>query len=300
MTATEARERRLFGRWTTRKGYVALILFLSLSLVFEAALISAFQILGLTDERAWASAFLIPGTNWSVTVTISPLFHLLPITVIIVLFASWTYLAKSTAFLPQREIPRRTSPPRMAHEAGKLKSTRRFFRNLSRRLQRLGRTIKSGAGKIPGISHMSQRLSSAHAAVKSAQMVLLIFILITVGFIFVEYPDLIHHLTVNLYRGSPALANFASGTELWFRGIGTAVPPLADFVGSINNAFIKAAPGFRRSLEAAGTSLTKPIFQLDTVGKYTLSQNLASWTAAILAILYGSYASTRRRRIRGR
>ncbi len=295
MTTTETRGKRRFGRWTTREGYVATILFLFLSLIFQVALIFAFQTLGLTDERAWASTFIIPGTNWSVTLTLSPLFHLLPITVIIVLFASWTYLAKSTAFLPQREISRRASPPRMAREAGMLKSTRRFFRNLSRRLQRLGRTIKSSARKIPGVSLMSQRLSSAHAAAKSAVMILLIFIAIAAGLVFVEYPDLIHNLTVNLYRGSPALANFASGTTMWFRSIGTAVPPLGDFVGSINNAFIKAAPGFRKSLEAAGTSLTKPIIQLDTVSKYTLSQNLASWTAAILAILYSSYYSTRRR-----
>ena len=280
---------------TATRSHAALILFLTLSLIFEVTLISAFQMLGLNDQNAWASVLLIPGTNWAFTVTINPLLHLLPITVIIVLLASWTYLAKSTAFLPQREIPRRTQPLPRAQETGGPKTTRRFFRNLSRRLQRLGRTIKSGSRRIPGISYVSQRLSSAHASVRSALMVLLIFISIAVGFIFVEYPNLIYHLTVNLYRGSPALANFASGTEMWFRGIGTAVPPLGDFVGSINNAFIKAAPGFRKSLEAAGTSLTKPIFQLDVVGKYILGQNLASWTAAILAIIYSAYASTRRR-----
>jgi len=126
-------------------------------------------------------------------------------------------------------------------------------------------------------------------------MVLLIFISIAVGLVFVGYPNLIHDLTVSLYRGFPALANFASGTQTWFRNIGTAIPPLGDFVGSINNAFIKSAPGFRKTLEAAGTSITNPIFQLDAVGKYILSQNLASWTAAVLAILYGAYASARRR-----
>ena len=295
MTATGTRERRHSGRWAATRSHAALILFLALSLVFEVTLIYAFQTLGLTDQHAWASVLLIPGTNWSFTVTISPLLHFLPITVIIVLLASWTYLAKSTAFLPQREIPRRTQPLPRTQETRRPKTTRRFFRNLSRRLQRLGRTIKSGFGRIPGISYVSQRLSSAHGAVRSALIIILIFIAIAVGFIFVEYPNLIYNLTVNLYRGSPALANFASGTEMWFRNIGTAVPPLGDFVGSINNAFIKAAPGFRKTLEAAGTSITKPISQLDVVGKYILGQNLASWTAAIFAIIYSAYSSTRRR-----
>jgi len=67
----------------------------------------------------------------------------------------------------------------------------------------------------------------------------------------------------------------------------------------MNNALVAAAPGFRQSLEAAGTSLTKPIFLLDVVDKFALSQNLAAWTAAVLALLYGAYSSTRRR-VRGR
>lgn len=294
MTTTETRERRPAGRWRVRR-HAARILFLALSLIFEVTFIYAFQILGLTDQHAWTSILTIPGANWSFIVAISPLLHLLPITVIIVLLASWTYLAKSTAFLPQREIPRRTQPLPRAQEIGRPRTTRRFFRDFNRRLQRLGRTIKSGFGRIPGISYVTRRLSSSRASVRSALMVLLIFISIAVGLIFVEYPNLIHDLTVNLYRGFPALANFASGTQTWFRNIGTAIPPLGDFVGSINNAFIKAAPGFRRSLEAAGASITTPIFQLDTVGKYLLSQNLASWTAAVLATVYGAYASTRRR-----
>jgi len=294
LTTTETREKRPAGRWEIRR-HAALIVFLAISLIFEVTFIYAFQILGLTDQHAWASVLTIPGANWSFTAGISPLFHLLPLAVIIVLLASWTYLAKSTAFLPRREIPRRSQPLPRTQETGRPRTTGRFFRDLNRRLQRLGRTIKSGFGRIPGISYISRRLSSAHTSVRSALMVLLIFISIAAGLIFVEYPGLIHDLTVNLYRGFPALANFAAGTQTWFRNIGTAIPPLGDFVGSINNAFIKAAPGFRRSLEAAGTPITTPIFQLDVVGKYLLSQNLASWTAAILAILYRTYASTRRR-----
>lgn len=294
LAAIETHERQPSRVWRTRR-HVSLILFLVISLIFEVVVIYTFLTLGLTDQHAWTSVLTIPGANWSFVMAVSPLFHLLPIAVIIVLLASWTYLAKSTTMLPQREIPRRTQTLPRAQEIGRPRTTRRFFRDFNRRLQRIGRTVKSGFGRIPGVSYVSRRLSSSRASVRSGLMVLLIFISIAVGFVFVAYPNLIHDLTVNLYRGFPALADFITGTNGWFRNIGTAVPALGDFVGSISNAFIKMAPGFRRTLEAAGMSITTPIFQLDVVGKYILGQNLGSWTAAVLAILYGWFASTRRR-----
>jgi hypothetical protein len=298
LAATRKSERRPILRWTSARRYVSLILFLALSLVIELMLVFAFQIMGLADQNAWISTFLVPGTNFSFTIAISPLLHLLPISVVIVLFTSWRYLTRSAVFLPKREITKRT-PPRRTMETGRLKSTQRFFRNLGRKFQRLGRTVKSSFLKIPGMSLLSQRLSSSRSAVRSATMILLVFILLAVGFVFVEYPDLIYHLTLNLYRGSPALVSFVNDIGSWLRGVGTLLPPLGDFGASVNNALIAAAPGFRQSLEAAGTSLTKSIVQLDVVGKFALSQNLAAWTAAILALIYSAYASSRRR-VRGR
>jgi hypothetical protein len=299
MTATEKRARRLALWWTSARRNVSLILFLALCLFFELLLIFAFQTMGLTDQNAWVSTLLIPGTSWALIVTISPLLHLMPITVIIVLFASWRYLAKANVFLLQPEIAKRV-PPRRTMETGRLKSIRRSFRNVGRRLQRFGRTVKSGFAKIPGASSVSQRLSSAHAAVRSAIVILIAFISIAVGLVFVAYPDLIYHLTVNLYRGSPALVNFAAGIASWLNGVGTLLSPLGGLGTAINNGLIAAAPGFRQSLETAGTTLTGPITGLDIAGKFALSQNVAAYAAAIIALIYGAYASTRRRRVRGR
>jgi hypothetical protein len=296
LTTTEKRERHLILRWASARRYVSLILFLVLTLVFELLLIFAFQIMGLVDQNAWVSTLLIPGTSLSFTLTISPLLHLMPIAVIIVLFASWRFLSKANVFLPQHEIMRRV-PPRRTTEPSRFKSIHRFFRNLGRRLQRFGRTVKSGFAKIPGASSISQRLSSAHAAVRSAIVILLVFISLAVGLMFVAYPDLIYYLTVNLYRSSPALVNCAAGTASWFNGVGTLLPPLGGLGAAINNALIAAAPGFRQSFEAAGTTLTRPIIELDVVGKFALSQNLAAYAAALIALMYGAYASTRRRRV---
>jgi len=303
LTPTETRQRRLRVIWTAPKGLVALILFFAISVVIEVLLISAFQALGLSDRNALTSTFQVPSTNWSFTVSVSPLFHLLPLSVIVVLLTSWTYLTKSAAFIPQRiEAARHPSQPsQRARESGRFKSARRFFKNLSRRLQRFSRRLKSSLQKTPGVGYVSQRLSSARTAVKSAATVLAIFILAVAMLFLIEYPNLIYYLTLNMYTGSPALHKFVNGIGQWFQGAGTAVPPLGDLGANINNALVNAAPSFRRSLEAAGTSLTSPIFQLDDAGKYVLSQNLAAWTAAVLALFYSAFASTRpRRRVKGR
>jgi len=293
----------LIVKWTAPKGLATILLFFAASAIIEVLLVSAFQIMGLSDSNALTSSFNVPGTNWSFTISISPLLHLLPLSVIIVMLTSWTYLANSTAFVPQRvEAARRPyQPPKRMQETGRLQSVRRFFRNLSRRLQRFSRGLRSSVQKTPGIGYVSQRLSLTRITVKSAAAVLAIFILVAVGLFFIEYPNMIYYLTLNLYMGSPAFQEFVRGIGQWLQGVGTALPPIGDLGTGINNALVGGAPRFRRSLEAAGTSLMRPIFQLDVVGKYTLSQNLAAWTAAVLALFYGGYAARRpRRRVKGR
>lgn len=300
MSSTETRQRRLTFR-KAPKDFAALILFFVISIIFEILLISAFQRLGLIDANAWTTTLLIPGANWSFIVSLSIIFHILPLSVVAVLLAGWIYLKNSNAFKIQPETAKRAMPQRRQQETGRLKSAKRVLRNLSRRFQRIGKSLKTGASKIPGVSALSKRLSLARSVVKSASAVLAIFGAVALAICLVAYPNLIYYWALNLYQGSPGLTNFVLGTGQWLSGIGTAIPPLGDLGASINNALIQAAPGFRHSLEAAGTSLTEPILQLDTVGKYVFSQDLAAWTAAALALLYGSYASARpRRRAKGR
>ena len=275
-----------------------LILFFIISIILEILLVAAFQALGLTDTSAWTTTLLIPGTNSPLAFSV--IFHALPIAVVIVLLVSWAYLRKTSAFLHRETLRRPSQQPRRIQETGRLRSVKRTWRNLDRRLQRLGKSIRTGIGKVPGASAISNRISSAQATLKSALAILLIFGAIALTMFLVEYPNIIHDLTIDLYRGSPGLVDFVQGTGQWLRGIGTAVPPLGDFGAAINNALVAAAPGFRQSLEATGTTLTRPITQLDIIGKFALSQNLAAYAAAIIALMYGAYASTRRRRVRGR
>jgi len=303
LTSTETRWKRLIVRWTGRKGFAAILLFFILAIILEASLVYSFQIFGLVDPNSWTGIFSVPVVNWSFTVSISPLLHLLPLGVIAVLLSSWTYLTKYTAFVPQRvESARRVSPPtRRELEGRRFKSLRRLSKRLSRKLQRLGRALSSGAQRVRGVSYILQRLSFARAAVRSAATVIAIFISVVFLSALVAYPNLIHSWTLNLYRGSPGFLGFVSGTMQWFNGVGRAVPALGDLGSAINNALFGAAPGFRQSLVGAGWSLTRGIVQLDVVGKYVLSQNLAAWVSALVAIFYSAYVSSHpSRRPRGR
>jgi len=297
LTSTETRWKRLIVRWTGRKNLVAILLFFVLTILLEALMVYSFQIIGLIDPNPLTATILIPYADWSLTLSISPLFHLLPIGVIVVLLSSWIYLTKYTAFIPQRvEVSKRgLAPTRRELETRRFKSIRRFSKSLTRRLQRIGRALKVGVQRIRGVSYISKRLVFVRAAVRSATTVLLVFLSAIFLFTLVEYPDLIHSWTLNLYRGSPAFLNFVLGTGQWLSGVGQAVPPLGGLGTSINNAFIGVAPGFMQSLVGAGWSLTQPIVELDSVGKYVLSQNVATWTSALVALTYGAYVSSHSR-----
>jgi len=221
---------------------------------------------------------------------ISPLFHLLPITIIIVLISSWTYLTRYIAFAPSRvEAAKRPVPlTRRELERRRFRGVRRFSRRMSRRLQRIGQGVRAGFQRIPGVSYVSRRLYSARAAVRSAVAVLAVFLSLSLLLYVVVYPDLIHSIVVGLYMGNPSFLSFVRGTTDLARGLGDALA----------SVFLGVAPGFQSSLAQLGASLTGPIVGLDVVGKYVLSQNVAAWASALIALVYGMYVSSRRPRRR--
>jgi len=291
---TETRGKRLIFRWTAPKGFAALLLFFILALVFEFLLVYSFQSFGLTDKNAWTATFQIPETNWSFSVSTSPLFHLLPITVLVVLVSSWAYLTKFTAFVPSRaEAAKRTFPStRREIEKRRFKWFRSFSKRISRRLQRIGRSVSAGLQRIRGVSYISRRLHFARAAVKSAVAILLVFLSMSILLYMLAYPNLIYYGVVELYRGNPSFLWFVKGTMDLARVIGRAFSPIGSLGTAINDALLGAAPGFRNSLAGVGEALTGSIVRLDVAGKYVLTQNVATWVSALVALLYGLYASS--------
>ncbi len=294
MTSSKTNRRRLIFRWTAPRGFAAIVLFLTLAIIFEALLIYSFQMLGLEDRNAWATTFLVPGVNWSFTISISMLFHILPLSTIAVLTTSWIYLTRHTAFVSRGAEPARRVPTLSRRvEGGRLRTLRRSLRRLGRSLQRTGRALKNGFMKIYGVSYISERLAFARAAVRSASTVFMVFIAAVLLIIIVEYPDLIHTWAVSLYRGNPSYRDFVLGATQWLHGLGQAVPPLGGLGSAIINALVGAGPGFRTALQGAGATISGPAVGLDVAGKYVLSQNFAAWASALVALLYGYFFTSR-------
>jgi len=306
--SSEKRQRRLFFRWTAPKGFAAIASFILLSVLIEYFLVHLFLSFGLTDKYLLTNTFQIPYTSLSFTVTVSPLFHLIPIGVIVVLVSSWTYLTKFVAVVPQmRKAPRKsvTIPKkrRLGVFGRRFKSIRQFskrisgkFRKVNRAFKAFYRRISSAILRVRGMSYVLKRVHFARAAIKSAATVLVIFLLSGLALYALGYPNLIHDAVIGLYERS----SFFLGLVLWItnvaHAVGQTLSPLGWLASSINKALLAAAPGFRNALQGLGAPITGAMAKLDLTGKYILCQNLAAWISAAIALAYGRYASRLYRR----
>jgi hypothetical protein len=271
-----------------------MLLFLALAFLLEYLVVYSFLSSGLTDEFTWIETLQVPYVNWSFTLTMSPLLHLFPLSVIIVLISSWTFLTRHTAFIPHRiESARKTTIKRRRPQSRRLKFLRKLFKRTNRSLQKIGRALKEAFLRIPGFSKLSRRLFFARTAVRSAMIILLAFVSFAFLAYLLAYPWWVHDAVINLYRENPSFASFVIRTQENLRSLGQTLAPIEWIATAVNNALLAAAPGFRSSLQSLGASV-EPIAKLDTAGKYLLVQNLAAWLCALIALAYGKYASARR------
>ena len=177
MTNQENRWKRLIIKWTAAKGFAAMLLFLASALLLEYLLVYSFLSGGLTDEFTWMETFQVPYVNWGFTLAFSPLLHLLPLSVIVVLISSWIFLTRHIAFIPHRtESARKTAVRRRQPQRRRFKTLRRFFKRISRNIQEIGKALKNALLRIPGFSRLSRRLFFARKAIRSAMIILSVFI----------------------------------------------------------------------------------------------------------------------------
>lgn len=302
-----ASQKRLVFRWTAPKGFAAIVVFTALALLMEYFLVSLFLSTGLRDGNllVWTS------TNPAFTITVSPLFHLLPLGVTAVLVASWTYMTKYVAAVPRVRKPHERPPVKRRKKypgwfRRRLRSIRRFSKWLNRKLQKVKRVITSPFNRISsriaqirGVSYLSQRLHSAGATIKSTATVLFIFSALALMLYVLGYPKAVYNGVTALYKGSPASLGFV----LWIRdvahAVGKALAPLGWLASAINNALLAASPGFRNALLSLAMPVVEAVSKIDPTVKYLLCQNIAAWICAVSALAYGQYA-TRLYRRRGK
>jgi len=291
--SSEKRWKRLVFKWTAPKGFIAIVLFFIIVLLIEYLVVYFFTLSGLTDK------FLFK----FFTINISPLFHLMPLGVMVVLVSSWTYLTKYIAVVPRRISPAKKTPEprRRQYLRGtrkmRFKTLRRFFGGVGKRFGGVGRAIKAffrrigrAILRIRGVSYLQKRLFFARAAVKSTVTVLLVFLVSVVTLYILAYFPLTYDLATGIYEANPSFHGFVLKTIEIGKAIAQALSPIGWLASAIDNALRAAAPSFRSSLEGFGAPITT-LAKLDLVWVYILCQNVAAWASAVVALAYGEYAS---------
>ncbi len=270
---SKGRRTHLTFRWTAPKGLLTIVLFLALALVSELFTVLFFTYAGLTE--VFAFKFF--------TVTISPLFHLLPLGVILVLVSSWTYLTKYIAMGPRRISPTKVSKIRRRRPRGR-KTRLKFLRKIIGVIENFFSRISSVFLRSRGVSFVQRRLSFGRVTLESTVTVLAIFLLSIILLSVLVYPNLFNDFAVGFYSGNSAFHGFVVKTFEILQRIGKVLAPIADGLRAI-------APGFRSAFGGLVTSGSQSLTEGDLLWRYVFCQNAAAWISAIAALAYGRYIS---------
>jgi len=278
--ATQKSPKRLVIRWATLKGLVAIILFIVIAALIEYSIVLYAMNIGVQEkqENLLQWSFLFPGTDWTIKIMISPLFHLIPVAVIIALLFSWIYLTRHIAIKPYDTRKEKVGP---VAKKGKEHKMKKFFGKIS-----------SGLLKIKGFAYVWQRIHFARATIKSALTIFLVFSAFVIIFSLLAYPNLIYQRISSAYQNNSSLLDFVKGTE-------KTLAPIFGMFSAIGSALVSVALGFRSIVLGVGI-LLKPLADLDSAGKYLAFQNLAAWISAFAILFYGEYVrkSYRYKRVR--
>jgi hypothetical protein len=283
--------RRRVSKWIAPTGVAATISFLALVVLLELIIIYSSISLGLEDTNplAWNTG--------AFTISISPIFHLLPVSVIIVLFASWIYLTRHIPNTPTRLQPAKTIrplPPPRRYEKRRFRILRRFISRLNKKIDDAGRSIKERISESQLAKYLDQHVAGK-AVFKSAWTVVLSFSVLALVAYLIIYPQLIPNAVNWLFGGGSSLLDgFVAWTANAANAVGQTLSPLGWLAANINNGLAAAAPSFRSGVIDLTTPIVKPLVDLSLVGKYVLSQNVAAWASAIIA-LYAGRPNRRRR-----
>lgn len=247
--------KHIVSRWTTLKRSAATVVFLAIAILAESLVVAYAASLGVKDETALQWSAKLPSSDWSITLAVSPLFHLVPITVIMTLISTWMYMSRQV-FVPPSEVAK--TKLRMDSQHMKEKDVRLFGRAMP-----------------------------ARATVRSALTVLIVFSGLVMATSFLVYPQLIYENISGSYQSNSSFLSFVRGT-------GEALAPVGSVFSVVNSALLSLAPSFRNFVIGIGGAISFPV-SLDNAGKYLVFQNAAAWISAIAVLLHGEYGRSYRR-----
>jgi hypothetical protein len=248
-------QEKSFTKWATLRGVTSIVLFLIITFLAELLVVLYAMSIGIQDPSLLQTTGQFPGTDWTVTLTLSPLFHLVPIGVILTLAFSWVYLTPYVA-------RRRPSGPVRRERKPKL---------LTR--------VKARLLRVKAIAYLTRRFSSAQAV--SAFGLIFVFVSLVLIFSLIAFPSLLYDAVSGAYKTNPAFLGCVKGTSGALSPIGQAFAP-------VNDALRGVASGFAGFVLALGV-VARPLVLLDDAGKYLVFQNAAAWVPAFAALFYGEY-----------
>lgn len=281
---TQPRKRLIF-HWTTPKNLLAILIFAVLTVIIQGILIIYAIPTGTED----LTVFTLPLFN----ITLSLLYHLLPVTVIITLTASFTYLTTHTATISRKAVTPKKLPQRKTYQKPtRLKSLRNFYK----KLQRTTRKVRTKILKTRAIAYIEHRVALAKTIIKSAATITITFVILVLLITVVAYPKLVPTVTMNFYEWNRAFLNFVTATIRASETIANTIPPIGAIATAIQSTLNTAAPAFRNTLEASASAMTAGLVSLSPTEKYLIIQNVSTWTVATTILLYNQYVKMRRYR----
>jgi hypothetical protein len=256
------------------KGLPSLIMFVMLATLIEALVVLYSLNLGVVDPAALR-------ISWPLPFTVSPLFHLIPIAVIIILVLSWQFLTRKLAAKGPEIRPGKTE-------------TRARRTELKQKAPKTGQSARSSPIETkPAISKSGEmslldRIRSARASIISALVVLLGFLSLALTVSLFVYPQMVYQAATSMYRNNPSLFSFVISLDNSIKGFADAAAPLGWIGATMNNALFAIAPAVRDS--GLGLGVIGSLANLDNEGKYLAFQNVAAWISALFILFYGEYA----------
>jgi hypothetical protein len=262
------------------KGFVAIVVFLAMATLAEYLVVLYAMSLGVKDTGALEIA-------WPLTITISPLFHLIPTAVIITLLFTWVYLTKKLSTRPSPTTEKSVASGVRRTEMKRSKS--RTSQTARTQAKELKATLSARArANIKGFSYLWKRVRFARITIKSALAVFVVFLILVLMLSLLAYPSLIYQIVSIAYQDKSPLYYFVVAVANSLRGFSEVVSPIGWIATAVNNGLLALAPSVGTIGLALG-SLIAPFANLDPPGKYLLFQNTAMWISVLSVLFYGHY-----------
>jgi hypothetical protein len=243
--------------WTTPKGLVTIASFFALALISEFIIVSFFAGSGLTEVISF--------------LPISPLFHLLPLSMIFVLVLSWMYLTEHVTRKPYRKVSSKITKTYRRSSRRRTKPTRGFVNAIKNFFSKIRAIFPHSSN----ISVMPRSLTFSRIAFESAITVLAIFLLSIILLSILANPRLLPDFAVKFYSTKSPFQGF-------MQSLASNLVPIASGLNSIASGFSKIFDGFISTQSLTGG---------DLLVRYVFCQIAALLVSAISVLAYVRFST---------